>query len=123
MLVSAATGLWGRTLFILVAVMGFQTVAGIIPSPSESSKISSGDIGIVAGIVDLVKDFKNLIAFCAPLVIWHGYWLLSERVQAGITKERNKDEAEIRKLELQKEILELELQKENLQTLPKDGEN
>ncbi len=56
--------------------------------------------------------------------------LVSEKIQAGVTKQANKDEAEVKKLKLENENIvlqneqlalqnkQLELQKENQQSLP-----
>ena len=116
MLVSAATGFWGKVLVVLVAVIGFQTVSGIFSS--ESSKISSGN----ENFLTIIADFSEAIARHFIMILMFGYWLLTEKIQTGIVKERNRDEAEIRKLQLKKEILELELRKDNQQTTPNDGD-
>ena len=117
MWVSAINGFWGKVLVVLVAVIGFQTITGIFPS--ESSKISGGN----ESILGIVGEFLGSIALYLPMILMFSYWLLTEKIQSGITKERNRDDADIKKVELQKKILELELQKENLRTPPKDGEN
>ena len=117
MLVSTFNGFWGKALVFLAAVIGLQTVTGMFPS--ESSKISGGN----ESILGIFGDFLGAIARHLPLILVFSYWLLTEKIQSGITKERNRDDSDIKRLELQKIILELELQKDNLRTPPKDGED
>ena len=118
--VSAVNGFWGRALFILVAVIGVQTVTGIVlPENSSGDESSIGHIGIIGILGNLVDALAKYLL--SILII--AYWLLMEKMRVDTIKDQDKNETEIKKLELEKEILELQLKKESLQSLPKDDGN
>lgn len=125
--VSAVNGFWGRALLILVALIGVQQVTEIVlPENSggdESSVGNAGIIGILENLVGAFARYSLLILIYAYFILIYAYWLLMEKMRVDIIKEQNKNEAEIKKLELEKEILELQLQKENPQSPPKSNEN
>ena len=115
--VSATNGFLGKALLVVVAItVGPKVMDKIFPGES-----SNGNMGIFEDLVGAIARH-----FFGILIL--GYWLLMEKMRVGITKEENKDEAEIKKLELQNRQLELqnqqlELQKENQQLPPKGDEN
>lgn len=118
--VSAVNGFWGRALFIFVALIGVQTVTGIVlPENSSGDESSIGHVGIIGILGDLVGAFTRhslLILVCI-------YWLLMEKMRVDTIKDQEQNETEIKKLELEKEILELQLKKESLQPPSKDDGN
>lgn len=118
--VSAVNGFWGRALLLLVALIGVQQVSGIVlPENSSGDESSIGNVGIIGILQNLVSAFARY----SLLILIYAYWLLMKKMRVDVIKEENKNEAEIKKLELEKEILELQLQKENLQSPPKSNEN
>lgn len=118
--VSAVNGFWGRALLLLVALIGVQQVTGIVlPENSSGNESSIGN----AGIIGILQTLVNAFARYSLLILIYAYWLLMEKMRIDTIKEQNKNEVEIKKLELEKEILELQLQKENPQSPPKSNEN
>lgn len=118
--VSATNGFLGKVLLVVFALIVGSKVSDRI-FPGEGSSGNAGIMGIFEDLVEAIA--RNLLAIVIII-----YWLLTEKIQAGITKEENKDETEIKKLELQNRQLELqnkqlELQKENKQSPPKNDEN
>ena len=121
---SMMSGFWGKALIagitLVVAFMGIKFV---------QPKISAESAGIVEKIID---KFSLVIYVLLPVIVMRGPSLLSEKIQAGITKQKNKDEAEIKKVELENEKIrlqneqlelqnrQLELQRENQQTNAKE---
>ena len=118
--VSAVNGFWGRALFILVALIGVQTVTGIVlPGNSSGDEGSIENVGIIGILGDLVGAFTRY----SLLILIYIYWLLMEKMRVDTIKDQDKNETEIKKLELEKEILELQLKKESLQPPSKDDGN
>ena len=118
--VSAVNGFWGRALLLLVALIGVQKVTGIVlPENSSGDGNSIEHVGIIGILGDLVGAFTRY----SLLILIYIYWLLMEKMRVDTIKDQDKNETEIKKLELEKEILELQLKKESLQSLPKDDGN
>ena len=86
---------------------------------------------------EISTESIEMIFFIVIFILFFGFIfgpiLLSEKMQAGVTKEQNKNETEIKKAELENEKIrlqneqlelqnrQLELQKENQQSLPKNN--
>ena len=80
----------------------------------------------------IINKLSFIIFFLLPSAVVFLPRLVSEKMQAGITKEQNKNETEIKKAELENEKIrlqneqlalqnrQLELQKENQQLLPEE---
>ena len=125
--VSIMSGFAGKVLVIVVPL----TVLSVIGWTLIQPKISV-DTGGLAELI--INKFSLMIFFVLPSAVVFLPRLVSEKMQAGVTKEQNKNETEIKKAELENEKIrlqneqlalqnrQLELQKENQQSLPKGGE-
>ena len=119
--VSATNGFLGKALLVVFGLIVGSTVSDRIFPPGESSSGNAGIMGIFEELVGAIS--RHLLAILILV-----YWLLMEKMRVGITKDENKDETEIKKLELQNRQLELqnkqlELQNEDKQSPPKSDEN
>ncbi len=97
--VSATNGVLGKALVAFVTL-----IIALIGIRIALPEISVGNVGIVGGFVDILKEFKSIIVMIIALILVYGYCLLMERMQVGITKQKNKDDAEIKKLELTRRL-------------------
>ena len=115
---------WGKVFFILahwlVLLAGWK-----IFQPKIIKE--SGDIA------ELTINAIPLLLFAfSPTVVIFGIWLVSEKIQAEVTKQESRNEAEIKKLKLEickikceRELVEskdrcLKSQKENQQSAPEN---
>ena len=87
----------GRVLIPLVSAIIGLTVAVILRA--EVSEISTG-------IVERLKEFRSLIAIFTGVLSVQVFFLVYEKIQSS--KQKDRVEAEIRKLELENERLKLE---------------
>ena len=118
---SIMSGFAGHALTAVVSVV-VAIITTVILLPRNSA--GSGDSSTVSGgFIEILKEFKTLIYFLAPMIIINVIPLVESKIRA--TRQRREKELENRGLELQNQQLELqnqqlELQKKNQQSLPKE---
>ena len=112
--VSMMSGFVGNLLTAVVAVaIAFMGLKIALP------KISDGN----GNMLEILKEFRQFIALVAGVLMVQIYVLVHQKIQAS--RQKSREEAEIRKLELENENIrlqnrQLELQQENQQSSPEE---
>ena len=99
--VSIMNGFAGKALVTLIPLTVLSVIGWTFIQPKIS--VETG------GLAELIINKFSLLLFTfLPAVAMFGPSLVSEKIQAGVAKQKNTDEAEIKKLKLENEKIVLQ---------------